>query len=290
MRTGVSTRLSAITALLMAASMWGIIWYPLRLLEEGGLHGLGSSFYMYMGTFAAALYLLRGRWQEFRRAPLALFIIGLSVGWTNIAFILAVLEGTVVRVLLLFYLSPVWAILFAWLILGERMTMHVWGVLLLAMTGALIMLWHEETGFPYPQSSADWLALSSGFSFAISNVMLRKTQSVSVQVKTVTGWMGVVILSAVILFFTQSSIFDTNLNTIFAAILLGATLIVLMTLSVVYGVSHLPLHQSAIILLFELVAGVVSSMLLTNESVSMREWIGGILVLSAAYISAREST
>jgi len=288
---GVSTRVNAIGALIIAATMWGFIWYPLRLLEEGGLHGLGSSLFMYTGTFLAALYLLRGRCGEFRYAPISLFIIGLTVGWTNIAFILAILEGTVLRVLLLFYLSPIWAILFARIILGERITLRVWGVLFIAMTGALIMLWHEESSVPYPQNTADWYALTSGISFAMSNVMMRKTQAVSIQVKTVTGWFGVVILASVILLFKQSSIINAvNPYMILFAILLGATFIVVMTLSVVYGVSHLPVHQSAIILLFELVVGAVSSMILTDESVLMREWFGGALVLSAAYFAAREST
>jgi drug/metabolite transporter (DMT)-like permease len=281
--------MNAIFALLFAATMWGILWYPLRLLNDIGLDGLGSSLFMYAGTVFAAVYLLRGRWQEIRRAPIALLILCVTAGWTNIAFILAILDGTVVRVLLLFYLSPVWAILLAWSILGERITLRVWGVFALAMTGALIMLWHEESGLPYPQNNADWLALSSGFCFAISNVVMRKTQSVSVNVKSVVAWFGVVLLAVTILGFRQSSIMDLNVFAVLAAFILGATMIVFMTLSVAYGVSHLPVHQSAIILLFELVVGAVSAMLLTNETILLREWIGGALVISAAYFSARES-
>jgi len=289
MWAGLNTRVSAIIALLLAAAMWGVVWYPLRLLEESGLGGLQSSLIMYAGTVFTAVYLLRGRWQELSRAPLSLLLLAIAVGWTNIAFILAVLEGTVVRVLLLFYLSPVWAILLAWGILGEHITLRTWGVLVLAMSGALIMLWHPETGLPYPQNNADWLALSSGFAFAISNVIMRKTQAVSVYVKSVVGWSGVILLALVILFFKQTSVMDINLNAVFAAFVLGATFIVFMTLSVAYGVSHLPVHQSAIILLFELVVGTVSAMLLTDESILIREWIGGVLVISAAYFSARES-
>jgi drug/metabolite transporter (DMT)-like permease len=63
-----------------------------------------------------------------------------------------------------------------------------------------------------------------------------------------------------------------------------------MSVSVVYGVSHLPLHQSAVILLFELVIGAVSSLWLTDEVITYAEWLGGSLIVSAAYQTARTAS
>ncbi len=60
-----------------------------------------------------------------------------------------------------------------------------------------------------------------------------------------------------------------------------------MTVTVLYGVSHMPVHRSAVILLFELVIGAVSALLLTDEVVLMREWLGGALIVAAAYMAAR---
>ena len=60
-----------------------------------------------------------------------------------------------------------------------------------------------------------------------------------------------------------------------------------MTVLVQYGVSYMPVHRSAVILLFELVAGAVSQQLLTDEILSQREWIGGAIIVTAAYLSAR---
>jgi drug/metabolite transporter (DMT)-like permease len=48
----------------------------------------------------------------------------------------------------------------------------------------------------------------------------------------------------------------------------------------------MPLHRSAVILLFELVVGAVSALLLTDEQVLPREWLGGGLILMAAYLTA----
>ena len=74
------------------------------------------------------------------------------------------------------------------------------------------------------------------------------------------------------------------------AIALGAMGILFMTLLVQYGVSHLPVHRSAVLALIELVAGAVSQQLLSEEIVTAREWLGGALILTGAWFAARATT
>ena len=73
------------------------------------------------------------------------------------------------------------------------------------------------------------------------------------------------------------------------AFLLGGVGILSATLAVVYGVARMPVHRSATILLFELVVGAISSQWLTDEIVTTIEWIGGGLIVFAAYMSVRIS-
>jgi drug/metabolite transporter (DMT)-like permease len=70
---------------------------------------------------------------------------------------------------------------------------------------------------------------------------------------------------------------------------LGLFGILLMTVLVQYGVSHLPVHRSAVLALIELVAGAVSQQLLTDEVVTARDWVGGLLILVGAWLSAQAS-
>jgi drug/metabolite transporter (DMT)-like permease len=60
-----------------------------------------------------------------------------------------------------------------------------------------------------------------------------------------------------------------------------------MTLSVFYGVTRMPVPRSAVILLFELVAGALSSLWLTDEVVLLQEWLGGLMIVTAAWLAAR---
>jgi len=193
----------------------------------------------------------------------------------------------VVRVLLLFYLSPFWAVCLGWLLLGERPDRQSLLVFVLAVIGALIMLWNEQVGVPWPRDPADWLAVSSGFAFALSNVYVRRLQGVSVLLKSACSWAGVVLVAGLWI----ASV-DTGLPGVVPGVWLGAVALglcgfLLMTVSVQYGVTRMPVHRSAVILLFELVVGAVSSLLLTDETVLPREWLGGAMIVLAAWLAAR---
>lgn len=286
-RSNAQAQLLPVLSLLLTASLWGLVWYPLRLLESQGLEGLWLSLASYGAALLTGLYWLwrdRAYWVE--RFWLMSMMM-LAVGWCNVAFVLAILDGTVVRVLLLFYLSPLWALVLGWLFLGERPGQGSLLVFGLAMGGAGIMLWNPAMGFPWPNDAADWLAVSSGFMFSVANVMVRKAHGVSMQAKSVASWLGVVLVAGVWIILVSEPFPQLQPSVWLSAALLGWLGFVVMTVTVIYGVTHMPVHRSATILLFELVIGAVSSQMLTDEQVLLQEWVGGALILVAAYLAAR---
>ena len=275
-----------ILSLLLTATLWGLVWYPLRLLEGQGLSGLWLTLASYGAALAIGLvWLWRGR-GDWRHNAVVLGLMLLAAGWCNVAFVLAILDGTVVRVLLLFYLSPLWALVLGWVMLGEHPGSSGLLVFVVAIAGAAIMLWDPAMGMPWPRDEADWLAVSSGFAFSFANVMVRKTPHVSMYTKASVSWLGVVTVAVLWILVVREPFPDAQLPAWSGAVLLGWLGFVVMTLTVIYGVSHMPLHRSAVILLFELVVGAVSAMLLTNEQVQTQEWLGGALILVAAYLAA----
>lgn len=274
-----------VIALLAGATLWGVVWYPMRLLETAGLSGLWLSLLIYAFTLIASLPVTGPKLGEIFQSPGILLPIMLAAGWTNIAFVLAILDGNILRVLLLFYLAPVWATLLGYYFLGERLTQRSWIVLALAMTGALTMLWSPEMGWPWPSSNADWLAITSGMAFAVSNLFVRKGQTVSLAAKLGATWLGVVAMAIILIIIFKHPVPEASISVLGGAAATGIFGILVMTTLVQYGVSHMPVHQSAVILLFEIVAGAVSQQILTDELITVREWSGGVLIIFAAYLS-----
>ncbi|MHB8622916.1 MAG: DMT family transporter [Sulfuricaulis sp.] len=282
-------RFFPVVALLIGASLWGVIWYPMRLLQAGGLGGVWLTLALYGAALVASLPRTARAIPEFGQRPVLLAGLMLAAGWTNIAFVEAVLQGNIVRVLLLFYLSPLWATLMGWLFLRERISRLGSASLVLAMSGALLMLWNPILGWPWPQGKSDWLALTAGFAFALSNVVIREMQDISIAAKSLAVWAGVMIVGAVMVVAFSLPVPHPPGSIFMGAVALGVLAILVMTVLVQYGVTHMPVHRSAVIALVELVAGAVSQQLLTNEVVTMREWAGGGLIVVAAYLAARAS-
>ena len=276
-----------VISLLISATLWGIVWYPLRIAESYGVSGLWTSLLIYSAALLCGSVVFWRKLGEIKQQPLLLAAIALTNGWLNIAFILAVIDGNVVRVVLLFYLSPLWSTLLGWLILKEQLTGWSIATLAVAMIGAMIMLWDPSLGFPWPQDYADWLAITSGMAFSVSNVLVRKLQHISVRVKTVSAWFGVTLVAIVWIVLGGGAAPVVEAAVWIWTTLIGCVMIIVMTLTVQYGVTHMPVYRSAVILLSELVAAAASAQWLSDEVISAKEWMGGSLIVLAGYLSAR---
>ena len=282
-----SSGLLPVICLLTTASLWGLSWYPLRLAEEMGIGGVWITLLAYGTASFVGLLLFYKYLPEFWKAPWLLLLIGLANAWCNVAFVLAVLDGNIVRVVLLFYLSPLWSTLLGWLILGEHLSKKAVFTLLLAMVGAMVMLWDPSLGVPWPTAVSDWLAITSGMAFSVANIAVRKVQNVSVHTKAMSIWFGVTALATVWILIAGLPVPDVEVSIYGWTMGIGLILIMAMTFTVQYGVTHMPVYRSAVILLFELIAAAISSQILTDEVIQLKEWLGGACIMIAAYVSAR---
>ncbi|EXI84995.1 MAG: carboxylate/amino acid/amine transporter [Candidatus Accumulibacter regalis] len=188
----------AIGALLGGALIWGVIWYPYRLLRDAGVDGIASSTLTYGVAFVLGRLV-------FRRSLLAwapswtLLWLALAAAACNLGYVLATLSGEVVRVLLLFYLAPLWTVLLSRLLLGERLGRAGAGVVALSLLGAATMLWEPQAGLPAAPDHADWLGLIAGFSFALFNVLSRRAGHLSIESKAMAAFAGVAITGTLLL-------------------------------------------------------------------------------------------
>ena len=122
----------------------------MRLLETQGLSGIWLTLVLFAVALVVSLPRTHTALAELVRSPGHAALLMLAAGWTNIAFVEAVLNGNILRVLLLFYLSPLWAVILGWLILRERPSRMAVVSLFIAMGGAFFMLWDARLGFPGP--------------------------------------------------------------------------------------------------------------------------------------------
>jgi drug/metabolite transporter (DMT)-like permease len=273
-------------ALLFGAATWGVLWYPYRLLAQAGLDGIWSTVLTYAAALIAGMAIFRRDAAGLRWSPLAI-LMGLAVGWSNLAYVMGVLEGEVMRVLLLFYLAPLWTVPLARVLLNEKTTATGLAVMALAFSGAMVMLWKPQIGLPWPQARAEWLGLAAGFGFALGNVLVRRLQGMGEVAKSMVIWAGVAVACAVHLSWSRVSAADAvHVTLANAALVAGiAAVLFVMSLALQYGLSRMPANRAIVILLFELVVAAIAAYFLAGETMHARDWIGGALIVAATIAS-----
>jgi drug/metabolite transporter (DMT)-like permease len=288
--------ITAAAALLVNAAIWGISWLPFRYLDAHGLHSLWSTAWIYLVASVIFLFsapgmlstVLRSRW---------LLLLGLASGLTNACFNWGVTIGEVMRVVLLFFLMPVWAVLIARLLVGERIDAPALFRVALAVIGATTVLWSAETGLPTPNSLADWLGLFGGMGFALTSVLLRREAATPARAKILAMALGSVLVPMIAALLATSNPSyahlvawpDINVTTAAAA---TATALLLITANLLlqYGAALLPANVTAVIAVSEVAFAALSSWWIAGEAMTARTLVGGAMIIFAsalASVSAR---
>lgn len=279
----------AVGALLIAGLLWGLTWMPFRYFGSQGLNGITFTMMSYGLIGLAVLpWLLPRRASWLPQGRLVAFI-ALTGGGANVCFASALMTGEVVRVMLLFYLAPVWGVLGGRIAFGEPIT-RLRVIAVAAAIGGAFLLLGGSAVFDTPPGLVDLLALASGMLYASQNIFTLAADRTPLYAKTLAVFIGCGLLSGALVLVTRQALPPISSALLFQlAAFAGIWMMAAMILTV-YGVTRLEAGRAAILLVFELVAAVVSAMWIGGERLDGLEWIGAALITSAALIEARPYT
>ena len=283
-------KLWAIGALVVNAFVWGVSWWPLRQLQSAGLHPLWSTVIMYCFALVVVLSFRPQAWQGLIQHP-QLWLLLLASGMTNVGFNWAVSISDVVRVLILFYLMPAWAVMLAWLLLDERPTRNAVLRLLLAFTGVMIVLIPADLQTSsLTFSFADALSLGGGFSFALTNVLLKRLGNTPSEARMFAMFSGGALLA---LLAGLAGMTHGWVNTMPAIssnwtwMAAGLSLAFLCgNVALQYGAARLRSSTTSVVMLTEIVFGSLSAVALGAAVLDTRTLIGGGLIILASALAA----
>jgi drug/metabolite transporter (DMT)-like permease len=216
--------------------------------------------------------------------------IALGAGITNATFNWGVAIGEVVRVVLLFYLMPIWSALLARWLLGEAITPMTLVRIALALAGAALVLSKPGASLPLPSSLPDFLGIAGGASFALNNVLLRKYAADPAPARALAMFGGGVVLAlgvaAVLTAAGRIASPALATNSAWLGALVLAVWFIVGNLTLQYGASRLAASTTSIIMLSEILFASVSAVWLGGETLSGRVFAGGALIMLAAALAA----
>jgi drug/metabolite transporter (DMT)-like permease len=285
---GASRRASAWAALALTfnAFTWGVSWWPFRELHARGLHPLWATAITYAVAAVALAVARPAALREVSRHR-GLWMLVIASGCTNAAFNWGVTVGDVVRVVLLFYLMPLWALLLARIVLHEPLGTFAIARVALALAGALVVLWPEGGGWPLPHTLADWLGVIGGFSFALNNVMLRHQAHRSEIARGLAMFGGGAAVAAVLALSLVSAPPPAHAAAWGPGVAVLALWFMASNLALQYGAARLRASTTAVVMVSEVLFASASAIALGAGELTPRVALGGALILVAALLAAR---
>lgn len=283
--TGPTPRLATL-ALLASGLLWGLTWMPLRYFAGQQLTGLTLTICTYGVVGAVAVPWLWWQRERWMRHWGLMALNGVCCGLANASFVTAIMFGDIARAMLLFYLTPLWGALGGRLFFGERLTHLRLACVAMALCGAVLVLGGPGT-LAGEFRWMDLIAISAGFFYSAQNITSRAASQVPVSIKVLVAFAGCGIVAAALLPVAGHEFpsFDAAL-----AAKLGAFTVVWLIAAMwtqMYGVSHMEAGRAAVLVVFELVAAVVSAMIIAGERLDPMGWVGAVLIVAAALAEAR---
>lgn len=278
-------------AVLISAAMWGTIWIPIREIDGIGWDsGVAAAASAVSGILCVLPFILR-RWREALIVPPVVWFIGFLLGFGVALYWEGIARGNVARVVLLFYLMPVWTVVLARILNRERITLRrLVGVAL--GVGGMMVVFSREGGLPIPNGVGDYMGLLSGVIWALAFVMCARPGNE----KTTLAQFFISLLFLAPAIYLLAILPGSRETTaalgavpgIAAAIfwLVGLAIIWLLPgmFMTLYGADRLKPGQVAIFLMVEVVVALVSSALLIDEPFGIPEIVGAFLILSASLV------
>jgi drug/metabolite transporter (DMT)-like permease len=275
-------------AVVSSTLFWGTAWIPLRESVNSGLAQSWSAVLIFALPALIALPLALYRWRPIVAGGMPLLIVALGVGACNALFAAALTFGEVGMIVLLFYMSPVWATLLERLVLGTPLARHRVIGLLLGLSG-MVVLQGLGGRWPLPANLAEWMGLLAGLCWSVALVATNVSRASSIVDKTSLQFLCATAFSLVLVFALDSGDAMPSLGAISVALpwllLTGLCLIGAMALSL-WGASRMSPARASMLLMLEVLVSIASAAWLAGEPVGLNKLLGGALILSAGIVDA----
>ncbi|MGB1915623.1 MAG: DMT family transporter [Paracoccaceae bacterium] len=264
----------------------GVFWIPLRALEEIGLHGLWITVVYFLIPTICVIPITLWRWIHVKNGGLSLQLTAMLAGGALLLYSTAIVYTDVVRAILLFYLTPIWASILARIFLGDEITTQRIIAMATAVLG-MLTIFGLGTRFPIPQNIGDWLGIGSGFLWAVAMVRIRMTESHSAIELTTGFFQWSLIFSASVAWLlapTYIPKIEQTLPVLPLLFFFTAFLVLPGTYASLWGPKHLSPGIVGLLFMSEIVVGAISVAIFAGEPFGIREIIGVFLILGASIV------
>ncbi len=280
------TQKLASLAVVICGALWGVYWMPLRWFDAAGIGAawIGTLFSTIAAVAVLPWLLRKSSWAKWQAPLLSGSLLGSGFAFYTVALLMT----DVVHAILLFYLTPVWSTLGAWLLYRERLTLPRVLAIFCGFAGMVFILGFDQ-GLPIPRNGGDMLALASGVLWAAGSMVAFRRPSETVAFPAFCFAVGGLATSLVILVITRvnghalASTGDIVAN-LPLILLVALVIFVPPNALVLWAMQRVDPGRAGILLMTELLVGSISAAVFAGEAYGWMEATGTAFIVGAGVI------
>ena len=273
--------------LALSAGVWGLYWLPLRSIEELGVTASWSVVLFNACPLVVLVPLLLFNYQQLKGLVGPTILAGLMIGIAFNLYANGLLETTVARATLLYYLTPIWSTLLGVVWLSEPLTKARIIAIGVALIGLFLLLSNANSS-NQALNIGDLYSFMSGIFWAIGVSVLNRWATIPILPLLAFTFLATTLFSAL-----TAGLLPANLVPDLQAVKMAlpaaafwAIFIFVPSFFIIFRISQLlfPGRVGILTMTEAIVAIVSAAILIPEESMLLLQWLGAGAIIMAGLI------
>ena len=274
--------------IIVSAGAWGLYWLPLRSIEQAGIIGSWSIVFVNACPLIILIPLLLFNLNQLKIYPKPILFAGIMIGSAFTFYANGLIETSVIRATLLFYLSPIWSTIIGIIWLNDRLTIARVISIFVALIGLFFLLYDLNDQENLILNFGDFSSLLSGLFWALGASILKKWSKVPILSLTTAVYLSTTILSIFLALIVYKAPFPSfsMIGQNFISAFIWSVIVLLPSFCIIFRISQILFPgRVGILMMSEVVVAVISAkILLPEEQMLILQWIGATAIVMAGLI------
>ena len=274
--------------IVVSSCAWGLYWLPLRSIEQSGIVGSWSIVLVNACPLIILVPLIFFNLDKLKKYPKPIFFAGIMIGAAFTFYANGLVQTSVIRATLLFYLSPIWSTIIGIIWLNERLTIARVISIIVALIGLILLLYDFRNQETVMLNFGDFSSILSGLFWALGASILKKWSKLPIIPLTAIVYFSTTSLSillAIIVYkapIPSLALIGENFSTAF----IWSVIVLLPSFCIIFRISQILFPgRVGILMMSEVAVAVISAkVLLPEEQMVILQWIGASAILLAGVV------
>ena len=274
--------------IVVSSCAWGLYWLPLRSIEQSGIVGSWSIVLVNACPLIILVPLIFFNLDKLTKYTKPILFAGIMIGAAFTFYANGLVQTSVIRATLLFYLSPIWSTIIGIIWLNERLTIARVISIIVALIGLILLLYDFRNQETVMLNFGDFSSILSGLFWALGASILKKWSKLPIIPLTAIVYFSTTSLSILLAIIVYKAPIPSLalIGQNFPIAFIWSVIVLLPSFCIIFRISQILFPgRVGILMMSEVAVAVISAkILLPEEQMVILQWIGASAILLAGVV------